>query len=222
MSKSLKQYFNEIEKCKDLPMVGDLYIFVINEEISIVSSVIQNLDKNGYILSLDKKSLSLLETIGYTLGENKKFKEIYRINSLGKLNSPEGEITVVPGDMIYIYMDPKYDTWNNIVLVKDEDKKVVHDIDIESDGFKHVFSDAVCVNENKLYENVNKKLGHVFANEPNTKEIKMINLPGYPEISSGIKLKNIRPIYSCNESKNYKRIWVHNLLCSIPISKLIK
>ena len=220
MSKKLQQYFEEIELNIDRPAMGDLYVFVINEEVSIVSSVVSRVD-NGFVLSLDKKALSILESIGYSLNEGKQYKEVYRINSMGKVNSPEGSTTVVPGDMIYIYMDPKYNTWNNIVLVKD-DGKVVHDVDIESDGFKHIFADAVQVNESKLVENQTKMSDHIFANEPDVKVIKKLPVLGSPTLVNGKKLKEVRSIHSCSESKNYSRIWAHKLLCSVPVTKLFK
>lgn len=220
MSKKLQQYINEAELTIDRPAVGDLYVFVINEEVSIISSVTKRVDE-GFVLSLDKRALSLLESVGYALGEGKQYKEVYRVNSMGKVSAPSGDVTVIPGDMIYIYMDPKYNTWNNIVLVKD-DGKVVHDVDIETDGFKNVFADAIQVNEGRLMEGYKKMSDHIFANEPHVKEVKKMALPGSGELSSATKLKKVKPVHSCSESKNYSRIWVHNLLCSIPVNKVFK
>ena len=144
--KGFKDYLSAAELAQTTVQVGDKIKFDV-DGMRLIEGVVTNTTTRRTIVEITQDTSPTTSPINGNSGTQ---KETYKITKDGKLRSAGQEIDVHPGDSIIIYIDPRIQSWDE-VIVKRRDGATIRNIDCEDPGFKAVFQSVEDINEDMLF-----------------------------------------------------------------------
>ena len=144
--KGFKEYLSAAELAQTTVQVGDKIKFDVDGQ-RLIEGVVTNTTSRRTIVEITQDTQPTTSPISGNSGTQ---KESYKITKDGDLKSAGQSIDVHPGDTLYIYIDPRFQSWDEVV-VKRKDGATIRNIDHADPSFKKIFDTAEDLTEDMLF-----------------------------------------------------------------------